>query len=111
MDIPQRTILGGDIHKISRPAARRLACNKREVMEKYNDLLEIFCAQHRIQQKLYSLFPPKYPPSPTTAAKMKVIDQVLGEGMIHAEKKYRKIRAGEVPFSDKLVTTGCRIKL
>ena len=33
MDIPQRNILGGDIHKISRPAARRLSCNKREVME------------------------------------------------------------------------------
>ena len=42
---------------------------------------------------------------------MKVIDWVLGEGMIHAEKKCRKIRAGVVPFSDKLVTAGCRIKL
>ena len=111
MDIPQRTILGGDIHKISRPAARRLSCNKREVMEKYNDLLEIFCSQHRIQQKLYTLFPPTYPPSPTTAAKMEVIDRVLDEGMIHAVKKCRKIRAGEVPFSDKLVKASCRIKL
>ena len=87
MDVPQRTILGGDIHKISRPAARRLSCNKREVMGKYNDLLEIFCSQHRIQQKLYTLFPPTFPPSPAIAAKMEVIDRVLGEGMIHAEKK------------------------
>ena len=87
MDVPQRTILGGDIHKISRPAARRLSCNKREVMGKYNDLLEIFCSQHRIQQKLYTLFPPTFPPSPAIAAKMEVIDRVLGEGMIHTEKK------------------------
>ena len=31
IDIPQHSILGEDVHKISRPAARKLVCNKEEV--------------------------------------------------------------------------------
>lgn len=42
---------------------------------------------------------------------MEVIDKVLGEGMAYAEKKCRKIRDGEVPFSEKLVKAGHHIKL
>ena len=42
---------------------------------------------------------------------MESIDKVLGEGMRHAEKKCRKIRAGAVPFSEKLVKAGHRVKL
>ena len=111
LDIPIHSLLGGDIHKIARPTARRLVCSSPEVREKYNEILELYCIQHRIQNKLYSLFPPTYPPSSTAANTMEVIDRVLGEGMSYAEKKCRKIRAGAVPFSDKLAKAGHQIKL
>ena len=37
---------------------------------------------------------------------MKTIDKVMTGKMIHLEKKFRKVRAGEVPFSDKLSRAG-----
>ena len=37
---------------------------------------------------------------------METIDKVMTEGMIHLEKKCRMLRAGEVPFSDKLARAG-----
>ena len=42
---------------------------------------------------------------------MEIIDQVISKSMTHAEKKCRKIHAGEVPFSRKLVKAGWYIKL
>ena len=94
------------MHKISRPNARRLQCNRHEVQQKYNNDLELYCAKHRIQKKIYSLFPPIYPATRETTLAMEIIDKVITEGMIHSEKKCRKIRAGEVPFSDKLAKAG-----
>ena len=111
MDIPVYSLLGGDIHKIARPTSRQLTCSNPEIMKKYNELLESYCIQHRIQQKLYSLFPPTFPPTPGQSRALEIIDQVLGEGMEHAENKCRKIRAGEVPFSEKIAKTGHKIKL
>ena len=42
---------------------------------------------------------------------MEAVDTVVGEGIVHAGKTCRKIRAREVPFSDKLTKAGCRIKV
>ena len=91
--------------------AQYLICNQQEFQEKYNDILELYCMKHRIEQKFYSLFPPTFPVTVTTSHAIEVINRVIGEGMAHIEKKCRKIRAGEVPFSDKLVKSGCCIKV
>ena len=90
VDIPIHSLLGGDIHTIARPSSRRLVCSDPEVKKKYNETLELYCSQHRIQQKIYSLFPPTYPPSQHTAHIMETIDRAMSEGMSHAEKKCRK---------------------
>ena len=111
LDIPIYSILGGDIHKISRPTSRRLTCSDPDVRDKYNEILDLYCVQHRIQEKIYSLFPPVRPITPEACRALESIDRVLGEGMVHAEKKCRKIRAGAVPFSEKLAIAGHRIKL
>ena len=111
LDIPVYSLLGGDIHKIVRPTSRRLTCSNPEVMEKYNELLETYCIQHKIQKKLYLLFPPHFPPTPSQSRAIEIIDRVLGEGMEYAERKCRKIRVGEVPFSEKIAKVGYKIKL
>ena len=48
LDIPQHSLIGGIVHKISRPNTRRLQCNRHEVQQKYNKDLERYCANHRI---------------------------------------------------------------
>ena len=111
LDIPIYSILGGDIHKISRPTARRLTCSNPEVKDRYNEILDLYCVQHRIQEKIYSLFHSGQPIPSAACRALEAIDRVLGEGMVHAEKKCRKIRAGAIPFSEKLVKAGHRIKL
>ena len=61
LDIPQKSLLGGTTHKITRPTARRLQCNRTEVKNKYNNDMEIYCAKHTVQKKIYLLFPPVHP--------------------------------------------------
>ena len=111
LDIPQYNLLGGDVHKIFRSNAQHLNCNNSHVTKKYNNILELYCIKHRIQHKNYSLFPPAYPVTAQTNQAMDAIDLVINEGMAYTEKKCRKIHAGEVPFSDKLVKAGCQIKV
>ena len=111
LDIPQQSLLGGSTHKITRPTARRLQCNSTEVKNKYDNDMEIYCAKHTVQKKIYSLFPPVHPVTQKTSQMIECIDRVLTEGMANAEKQCRKIRAGEVPFSDKLSKSGQCIKV
>ena len=111
LDIPQHCLLGGSVHKIVRPTARRLQCNRHEILSKYNNLMEIYSAKHALQRKIYSLFPPTFPASPATIQIMESVDRVITDGMTHAEKKCRRILAGEVPFSDKLAKAGRQIKV
>ena len=86
LDIPQHSLIGGKIHQISRPNARRLQCNRQEIQQKYNNDLEIYCVKHRIQQKIYALFPPIHPATDEITLAMEAIDKVLTEGIIHSEK-------------------------
>ena len=60
---------------------------------------------------IYTLFPPSFPATNPTTTSIELIDKVLTEGMLHAEKKCWKIFAGEVPFSGKLATAGRIIKV
>lgn len=94
------------MHKISRPTTRRLQCNRHEVHHKYNNDLELYCAKHQIQIKLYSLFPPIHPVTRETTLGMEAVNKVNTEGMIHLEKKFRKLQVVEVLFSDKLAKVG-----
>ena len=97
-DVQQRSLIGETRHKIGRPTARRLKCNRKEVQQKCNNDLELYCAQHRTQQKVYSLFPHTQPATRETKLDMEEIDKVITDGMIRSEKKCRKIRVGEAPF-------------
>ena len=98
LDIPIYSILGGDIHKISRPTSRRLTCSNPEVRDKYIDILDVYCARHKIKEKLYSIFPPSSPPSPKACQMMEAIDRVLGEGMRHAEKNVERSELVKYPL-------------
>ena len=46
--IPQHSLIGGYVHKITRPSAWRLQYNRHEIQQKYDNNLELYCAEHRI---------------------------------------------------------------
>ena len=111
IDIPKVSFIGGDTRMISRPTARRLKCNEEEVWSAYNTKLEIYCRQHRVKEKLDHV--KRHYTSRHTKLRtvLTSLDKVISDGMRHAEKKCRKIRAGAVPFSPQLAEAGLKIKL
>ena len=52
IDIPEHMLLGDKLIKIKRPYARRLICGRPEVKEKYIKLLEKYCNNNELQEKL-----------------------------------------------------------
>ena len=111
IDIPKVSLIGGDIRTIYRPTARKLKCNEENVWKAYNEKLEVYLRRHRVKEKLDHVkqhYPPRHPRLRTV---LNSIDQVISDGMRHAEKKCRKIKAGAVPYSPKLAEAGAKIKL
>ena len=52
LDIPQHQLIGGNVQKITRPNARQLKYSRHEIQQKYNNDLELYCDEHRIQKKV-----------------------------------------------------------
>ena len=102
IDITNSSLFGSSSKTICRPHSRRLQCNRYDIMDKYNCLLENYCIHHRLQSKLYSLQHGSYTDKNHLQKKLDSIDRVLGEGMLHCERQCRKYRVGEVPFSPTL---------
>ena len=110
VDISQTSLLGKPSHRISRPTGRRLQCQKEETKQRYLNALETFCRRHRILQKLHQVFAcPGHPSSVQT--KLNSIDELLGYGMRHAEKRCRHLFTGEVPFSPEVAEAGNLVRL
>ena len=110
IDIPKTSIIGSESKVICRPIARRLRCNQEDIWKRYNDQLESYLRYHNVHKKLDVIKEKDYEKKRLRKT-LNAIDKVVTEGMIHAEKKCRKIRAGEVPFSPKLAEVGTKIKL
>ena len=106
IDVYQSSIVGDKILQIERPYARRLRCNKKENVTKYNDCLAIYCKRHKVLEKLFSLLPAMPLVPDTLKEEMNKIDKVLGDGMKFAEKKCRKLKMGEVPYSPLVAASG-----
>ena len=111
VDIPIASFIGSALRKIVKPRGRRLQCNNDDTIERYNTALELYCLQHRITKKIRTLLHTVHTSKDKLKQQLDAIDKVLGEGMIAAEKKCRKLKAGEVPFSPEIATAGDHIKL
>ena len=111
IDINYSSMLGQSKKIICNPQGRRLQCNKSKVKRKYIDNLENFCWKHRLYDKLQSMINSHHNSKEKFQKQMDIIDKIMSEGMINAEKKCRKIRAGEVPFCAELSKAGLTIRL
>ena len=111
IDIPKTSLIGGDTRTIYRPTARRLKCNEEHVWKAYCEKLEIYLRRHRVKEKLDYIQAHYSSNHPRLRKALNSVDRVISEGMRHAEKKCRKIRAGTVPYSPQLAEAGAKIKL
>ena len=80
------SFLGDALKNIERPAGCRLQCTNNLVMKKCTSLLETFCRAHKIRQQVYSIMRVPHENKKILKSQLGVIDWVLGEGMMHAEK-------------------------
>ena len=110
IDIPKTSLTGGENKNICRPTERKLQCNEEKVWRKYNERLESYFIRHRIQRKIETANIHNNDKIKLRKT-MNKINQVITEGMINAEKKCRKIRAGMVPFSPIVAEAGTKVKL
>ena len=92
LDIPVASLIGETYNSIGSIFARRLQCNKSAVRGNYNRVLETYCYHHRLESKIEKIHrcAPYLSPS-TFRASLNLVDKVLGEGMVSAEKKCRRI--------------------
>ena len=100
IDIPARLLLGYKPSPITYVDARRLKLIDPRVVTKYQSKLIQLCFYHNIFQKMDNLHKrATYPLSPILAEEYEAIDAVIEQLMEEAEKKCRKLRTGEIPWS------------
>ena len=103
IDLHWESLIGETPLTIARPDARRLVMQIQRVWRRYNARLKDSLLRHRVRDKLYAIYNVAGPQ--LTAAEQEAvdkIDRIKTEAMIHAEKKSRKLRMGEVDFSPKV---------
>lgn len=103
VDIPWHTDLGYNHLRILRPIARRLQNSDPRVVKRYNNYLEAFVIKHQLNGKeehIKSLI--DYPPFPNLINEYEKLDRLHHQGMLAAERKSRKLRMGNAPYSPEL---------
>ena len=115
IDVPSKILLGENSFTIHRHTARRLTCDRPNVVGKFNDLL-----QKQLQnQHTFSSFDKfmhayqnnAYETSHQIIADLNKIDRSITNAVRYAEKKCRKINAGNVPYTPELSNAGQLINL
>ena len=114
IDIPIQTLLGENPFHIHRSTARRLVCDQPQVVDKYNQLLvEQLQNQHTFEQ--YERIQEQYGNNEISndeySIKLNKLDRSITNSIRFAEKKCRKLRAGQVPYSPEIHEAGCIINV
>ena len=100
LDVRSSSLLGRPSSLIQKPTMRRLQCWIHSVKRRYRRSLVNYCIEHRIQEKISARSGP-----------LDNVDQVNTRGMIHAEKKSRKLRTGKVYHSPRVSDAGRLLSL
>ena len=101
-DFDIKCFLGEDKFKIFKPQIRRLQCENPSIVKKFNRLLLQQLIQEQTHVKLaqlqWKLSEGKLTKNECETSLQK-IDNSVTHAVIYAERKCRKLRSGEVPFS------------
>ena len=113
IDVSISEALGHHIPPIVTYAARRLKLNDPTIVAKYNELLEQHLVKHKVAEKLQILRQTFNQHNELSAAQiisLEKLDTLVNEGMVYAESRCRKLKVGEVEYSEKYrqLTNLCR---
>ena len=98
VDFTTRSLVGETPKSVVRPASRRLNTRIEGCREGYVEDLERNVKRHRLREKIVEVQQADLPKS-VKREKLDKIDQDGKAYMQRAEKKYRKIKLGRIPFS------------
>jgi len=100
IEVEYKDCMGENVHKIVRPPARRLTCCNKKALKSYNTNLEKFFCQHNFTHKLHEVYAMSTTALlPAQQGKMMALETLHEEGMLHAEKKCRRLLMGKVDWS------------
>ena len=103
IDISFHTIFGHNMPRLYRHNVRRLQSDNPRAAKKFRQEYKKFIRQHSIHTRLFDL--EKHIGSSLTTTQQCEYEDILKiryDGMRYANKRYRKIHMGGVPFSDKV---------
>lgn len=105
LDITTQSVLGGKMHRIVPPAARRLNSKVKRVRRDYNSKLEQLFKSHNIYERLVEIErDASFPIASEAKAALEALDRTVSELMHTAEKGCRKLRAQHYDFSPEVRT-------
>ena len=114
IDLPTKTLLGEEPFQIHKHTARRLVCDKPSIVDKFNHLLDRQFHLQRIYYK-YELLIEEHKNGNSSRElihrKLDKLDCAITNAIRHAEKRCRKVKTGNVPYSPKLSEAGKVINL
>ena len=100
IDFEHRNFLGEDLHIIPPSEKRRLQLKDSRTVQKFNQAVQ----KHFLHNNIHSLSEEilqsaTFPPTMQIINKMAILDDQIGRAIAHANKKGRKFRTGDIPYS------------
>jgi hypothetical protein len=100
IDFVTTTLVGSATPTIVRPALRKLNTKIHGCTDRYNNSLCQNILRHQLLERLVTAATSSAPPS-DIAQQLNKLDQEGVAYMKHAEKKFRQLKSGRIPFSPK----------
>ena len=105
VDIPISIITGVKRIKVQIPSMRRLNTSRYECTIKYIQILTSYLTKHKVKRKIED-WVKNNKLGLVEKESLDSIDRVITEGMIHAEKKCRKLHTGMIAYSPEVSKRG-----
>jgi hypothetical protein len=100
INIDSKALVGDDLLKIVRLQAQQLSCAIPVAVLEYNNRLAEYMTRHSVLSRLHHQYSARDGNfMPDERAQLESLDCVQAEGMVHAEKRCRKLAMGNVDYS------------
>jgi hypothetical protein len=99
-DVLINFIFGHEMPPTNKPQTRRLKCNDPMVVRTFNQYYFEFLRKHKLHKRAFRLEADDIYPLPRDLQQQaEQLDTLKIQGILHADKKRRKLRMGVVPYS------------